>query len=199
MNVGELLPQVVKNRKLRYHQKSGVLHFLPEDDKQELVFLSSIVVQLWEPYTTIARPWWGLILRISLVDVRGPPEEFYVELTECLGNVLGTVHSHWEIGLWKWHPRWLITNSLHMPRSSMRLQTRRLKDSKTRNLQIFRFVPCIMNFLWFIFIETYGVLRIQTEGAEGKKNPALIGASCCTSVAWPSCQPIFVTNLWNAA
>jgi len=60
----------------RYHQKSGVLHFLPEDDKQELV--------------------------ISLVDVRGPPEEFYVELTE-----------------------------------------------------------------------------IQTEGAEGKKNPALIGASCC--------------------
>ena len=56
-----------------------------------------------------------------------------------------------------------------------------------------------MNFLCFIFIEAYGVLRIQTEGAEGKKNPALIGASCCTSVAWPSCQPIFVTNLWNAA
>lgn len=72
----------------------------------------------------------GLILRISLVDVRGPPEEFYVELTECLGNVSGTVHSHREIGLWKWHPRWLITNSLHMPRSSMRLQTQRLKDSK---------------------------------------------------------------------
>jgi len=85
----------------------------------------------------------GLILRISLVDVRGPPEEFYVELTECLGNVPGTVHSHWEIGLWKWHPRWLITNSLHMPRSSMRLQTRRLKDSKTRNLRIFPF--CAMH------------------------------------------------------
>ena len=136
MNVGELLPQVVKNRKLRYHQKSGVLHFLPEDDKQELVFLSSIVVQLWEPYTTIARPWWGLILRISLVDVRGPPEEFYVELTECLGNVSGTVHSHREIGLWKWHPRWLITNSLHMPRSSIFHET---ANSKTQRLETYGF------------------------------------------------------------
>ena len=139
----------------------------------------------------------GLILRISLVDVRGPPEEFYVELTECLGNVSGTVHSHWEIGLWKWHPRWLITNSLHMPRSSMRLQTQRLKDSKLTDFSV------LCHASWtsscFIFIEAYGVLRIQTEGAEGKKNPALIGASCCTSVAWPSCQPIFVTNLWNAA
>ncbi|CAJ1398590.1 unnamed protein product [Effrenium voratum] len=40
----------------RYHQKSGVLHFLPEDDRQEL--------------------------RISMMDTQGPPEEFYVELTE---------------------------------------------------------------------------------------------------------------------
>ncbi|CAE7534744.1 Slc8a1 [Symbiodinium pilosum] len=40
----------------RYHQKSGVLHFVPEQDKQEL--------------------------RIPLMGARGPPEEFYVELTE---------------------------------------------------------------------------------------------------------------------
>lgn len=40
----------------RYHQKSGVLHFLPDDDKQELT--------------------------IGLLDLHGPPEEFYVELTE---------------------------------------------------------------------------------------------------------------------
>ncbi|CAL1157840.1 unnamed protein product [Cladocopium goreaui] len=40
----------------RYHQKSGVLHFLPDDDKQDLM--------------------------IGLLDLHGPPEEFYVELTE---------------------------------------------------------------------------------------------------------------------
>ncbi|CAE7237941.1 Slc8a3 [Symbiodinium sp. CCMP2592] len=40
----------------RYHQKSGVLHFLPEEEKQEL--------------------------RIPLMMAKGPPEEFYVELTE---------------------------------------------------------------------------------------------------------------------
>eukprot|EP00913_Durusdinium_trenchii_P010631 g9975.t1 len=40
----------------RYQQKSGVLHFLPEDEIAELP--------------------------IKIINVRGPPEEFYVELTE---------------------------------------------------------------------------------------------------------------------
>eukprot|EP00439_Symbiodinium_sp_Y106_P084926 s1188_g27.t1 len=46
----------------RYHQKSGVLHFLPEEEKQEL--------------------------RIPLMMAKGPPEEFYVELTEIKADGL---------------------------------------------------------------------------------------------------------------
>ncbi|CAE7210245.1 SLC8A2 [Symbiodinium natans] len=44
----------------RYHQRSGVLHFVAEEEKQEL--------------------------RIPLMMARGPPEEFYVELTEIKGD-----------------------------------------------------------------------------------------------------------------
>ena len=132
----------------------------------------------------------GLILRISLVDVRGPPEEFYVELTECLGNVSGTVHSHREIGLWKWHPRWLITNSLHMPRSSMRLQTRRLKDSKLTD-----FPFCAMHHelpLVRCVEDPDGRCRRQEESSTD-------WCQLLHLAGMTSCQPIFVTNLWNAA
>ncbi|CAE6944893.1 Slc8a2 [Symbiodinium sp. KB8] len=46
----------------RYQQKSGVLHFHPEEEKQEL--------------------------RIPLMMAKGPPEEFYVELTEIQADGL---------------------------------------------------------------------------------------------------------------